>query len=560
MKTNKFFLGAFAFLTMGALASCSNDEPAPNSGGEQQGDRYMAVRIMNPAEVSGRGLANVDDENPANFENPLPGAEQTIKPENARFYFFDDKQQPFILTQTTANGTVEKRNMVTPINLETKTSNDGNDAATTGILILGTPDAPFIGKLPKYVVFAANLPKTTFDDMANKAMNMLPNFDISKPTNDENHYDWKTFAMSTSVYAKEFNWSGDENGKTWHKIMATEIKEENIKGSIEEAQKNPLNIYVERIAAKVRVKGLQTYPALDKDSKIETFSYTNDDGTVVKEILYVNLTGWQVYKAYMKALVFKNITPSSNYFPGWNDPDRHRCYWAETPSVEDTYFAYGQASIYNDAYFTKGNYDPNNAETNTYIYPNTSITPAPTSDTDRTTNATAIIVRGQVCTEKVVDGVKTYKPITLVRWLGSYYTINAFKDFVLSILEKDRPDLTGLTRDNIQLVSTGYNKYKTVAKVNETGSFDISNFNDIDYWKDGITSYHVNIQHATAADGSPIYGVVRNHIYENVISGVIGLGVPGDDHTNPVDETESYLACTINVLNWRLISKNVVLQ
>lgn len=570
MKTNKFFLGAFAFLTMGALASCSNDEPAPNSGGEQQGDRYMSIRIMNPAEVSGRALADTkpgDEPNTADFEQPASGAEKKI--ESIRFYFFADDTRPFILSQTKVNGTVEETNMVTPVSI-TPNIDNGGTVYTEGVLVLGKPAAPYVGQMPKYVMCAINMTDDEYKKLANVRMNNIVTLTTVKNTDDNDHYDWSTFKMSNSVYAQNMKY-GEEQTPSMHKVMASLITDENICKTVAEAKGNPVNIYVERIASKIRVRGLQTYQS----------HYSDDEGNIVNEYevvypseteggplvtkkmpLYVNLTGWQVFNAYMQAKIFKDIEPTGNYFPNWNDPDRHRSYWAITPTIDQLYLKSIDPNIYNPNHFALGNFDQSKPTENIfYTYPNT-VTPGssdnPKSPTDRNTKTTAIIVRGAVTT----DAAGT-DSIDIVEWSGSYYTLDAFKEYVFSVF-KGSQDITTATKDNVLLVQNtdNINKYHAVVKVNTQGDTDMSDrFNGISWWKKGATSFLVNIQHATAADGTtPIYGVVRNHIYDYNVTDVIGLGTPGNGKTDPTPENPSYLACTLTILNWRLISKDVVLQ
>lgn len=82
---------------------------------------------------------------------------------------------------------------------------------------------------------------------------------------------------------------------------------------------------------------------------------------------------------------------------------------------------------------------------------------------------------------------------------------------------------------------------------------------DIERWVDGQTSFYVNIKHANNGN-TPLYGVVRNHIYDYTFDNVIGLGLPGNTPENPVDETESYIAARLNVLNWKVVSNTVTLE
>lgn len=80
---------------------------------------------------------------------------------------------------------------------------------------------------------------------------------------------------------------------------------------------------------------------------------------------------------------------------------------------------------------------------------------------------------------------------------------------------------------------------------------------------DGMAYYYIPIQHlATDATKAGYYGIVRNHLYDVNVTGMKGFGTPvyNDDWkiipTVP-DETKTYLAAKINVLQWRVVSQNV---
>lgn len=459
--------------------------------------------------------------------------------------------------------------MVKPTTLSQTTSN-GEVKTITGVLVLGKPDKAFIGKTPTYVTCIANLENTTFESLANKSLRSLSEYPIEKTVID-GKFDWSTFVMSTSVYAIEAEFAGDATGKKLRKSMASLIKEDNLKTTTTEAEANPVNIYIERLAAKIRVNGLGTYPSLKSDGKtIESYpiikSVDAENGTISEPentTLAVELTGWQICNRYAKCNIYKNINSNADYFPNWNDPTRHRCYWAETPTdgqyYSTTYDIYDESG----AQFKFGNYNGSDLpeiDKVIYTYPLTGINPE--SMNDRKTNATAIVVKGYVRTETEVNGAKQYGDIDLVFWSGHYYTSDAFKNLVAYTYNQTlSTGGTKITKDNVHLVSDGKNKntYKVEIRVGELKP-TYNAFTDISYWNGGVTSFYINIQHAEDKDGNPIYGIVRNHIYDHTISAVIGLGLPGNDQVDPSKDKESYLSCAVNVINWRLISKDVVLQ
>lgn len=580
MKTNKFWLGALALLATGVMASCSNEEPAvnPDNGTEQVGDKYMAVRISMPTMMGTRAEGDEETGETNNstladgtnkvFEEAV-GNESAIDKANVRFYFYTSDFQPFTLVKTNVNGTVEETNMVTPQSLTIK-DQDGNVTYQEGILVLGTPSAPYIGKTPKYVACAINLTDAKFREIANKTMNDIENINIVKSPESDGTYKWNLFAMTSSTYADEVD-AGDGKGKTMRKVIAAEIKEGMLTSSVEAAEKNPVNIYVERLVSKVRVKGLDTYTSKAEDGSDATYDIIGTDGTKKGVTLKVELTGWQLRNRNMYAKLFKYINKNAtaeDYFSNWNDPNYHRCYWAETP-VDDSYLVNDEYDIYSADQFKLGNYDADDAtlaQNYSYTYPSTAWQPASSyvskgktiainPQINRDCNATAVVVKGVV--KLVNEDGSLSEGLDLVYWGGGYYTLAAFNDMVINAYNTKHE--SELPASAVKLVATGNNLMKATVVSGEINDNVEDRFVDISYWKNGVTSYYINIKHANKVNGDPLFGLVRNHIYENNISGVVGLGVPGNDPKNPEDETESYLACTINVLNWRVVSDNIVL-
>lgn len=98
-------------------------------------------------------------------------------------------------------------------------------------------------------------------------------------------------------------------------------------------------------------------------------------------------------------------------------------------------------------------------------------------------------------------------------------------------------------------------------------------------WNSGNTYYYFNVRHVAdpmidgklstdpeydleAAEKVPgYYGVVRNHIYNTVVTGITGLGTPVFNPNEiiipekPADEF-GYIAARINVLEWRIVNSN----
>lgn len=578
MKTNKFWLGAFVFLSMGMMASCSNEEPATSGGTtEQTGDKYMAVRISPVSENGTRTVTNQDDPLGAGFEQGV-GTENDISAENTRFYFFTDKYEPFLLSAGNVSGAVSPSNMVKPTSLSQYNQNGDKTSTINGVLVLGkAADQGYVGKTPTYVICAANLSDVEFTNLANKSMEDVYNVIISRETSNSG-----LFKMTSSTYLKE-NSSNTDGG--YDRVFASEITD-NVYENMDDAVKNPVEIYIERLAVKVRTTGLGILEAKQSSADGATNDYTfiDENGNSVTKNLSVDLTGWQLCNTTTSGYAFKHIATGINYFDGWNTPDYHRCHWAITPPAATLQIHDDSYDIYTDAQFTLGNYNADDATKNiAYTYPNTSYSgfvgnsdysesvEHPASLTDRTdnVNATAVVIRGVVGTVATDEsGNQKIEPLNMVRWAGSLYETNVFKAMIARQYDIENGNEVGTTTvDNVRFdtqIESGENKTdanKHVARIvvgNSSSTYP--RFNNIEEWKDGVTSFYLNIQHDSRTDGTPIYGVVRNHIYEHNVTGVVGLGVPGNERENPTDDEETFVACRLNVLTWGVVKNDVVLQ
>lgn len=108
--------------------------------------------------------------------------------------------------------------------------------------------------------------------------------------------------------------------------------------TIPEAEADPAKIYVERMVAKFTF-GLSEnknifYPSEKADMiKFKEFSSDGKPQDMVKK-WRVKVTGWNVNALETQSHLFKNITPSSNYFTAWNDAKNYRSYWSEDPHYD----------------------------------------------------------------------------------------------------------------------------------------------------------------------------------------------------------------------------------
>lgn len=541
MKNSKLFLGLAAALSMG-FASCSDDAQGnvPDNPAEG-GTKYMSVVIK-----------NVDDSRalPADtdFEDPAAGSQESvITKDNIRFYFFTDKGSPFIMSTVNVNGTVTKTNMVAPTAISQINNTNGAAATFNGVLVLGLPDTEnggYEGNTPAKVVAIVN-PRHTdgFDYYAQKTLNQLYQESVKL-----NNLDFDKFTMVSSSYVDKVNGVDTE-------IFWTDVTN-NIKDTQAAAEADPAQIFLERLAAKVRVKGLGDYTVKERDASgalvDKTFRIWENATAPTETKLTVTLDGWKLLNRATHTYGIKHIGNFIDDAPydDWNDAARHRSYWAYTAATGADDFYDGSFTFADINWL--GNFDNDNPTANIlYTYGNTAFARGEATDvtsaTDRTTKATGIIVKAFVKKEGATA------PIDLVKWGPEYYSLDYFKKVVISAWNNDRSST--LNADAVGLKYVANNLYIATVTVNGTEN-EYARFSDISYWNGGVTSYLANIKHYAAKNTTEkdLYGVVRNHIYEYEFNNVVGLGVPGTKPVNPEDPDQNYLAAVVNCLNWHIVS------
>lgn len=352
MKMNKFFMGILGVL---ALSACTSEEAIPDQkpGDSSDGEpRYMSVTIRNTSPMGTRATAT----NPGEQETVEGGKyeigyahENNIK--SLRFYFFDGDGNPIAIDLAGRSYfEVDKDDIV----------NDGNpdmdqtvEKVLNAVILINSNDKE-IGKKIKQMVAVANyksidskLRSKTTDDADTKNMSLRDLQDIvgeiieGQAAKDELNVAADAgngFVMTSSSY---YN-----NGA----VIATTISETDIKESREAALKNPVDIYVERVVAKVRVKAAWNTEKMGeiKDVTFEGATYKaiplqskRTDGTTApiytatngSEQLYVIFRNWNLWWTADKSYLFKKVDNWNDVVGDWwNSSTFKRSFWAENPA------------------------------------------------------------------------------------------------------------------------------------------------------------------------------------------------------------------------------------
>lgn len=595
MKKYLFF--ALALLGM---ASCAKDDLGngnkPNHNGEVE-ESYIAINLM---------AADSDTRAAEDTYGYDQGTADERVVNTAYFFFFDAQGNPFYVdttnTPATQPGTNTQKN-----HLSLSISEVGDPASKLpnvsdikkAVLILET----YKGVYPSQIVAVINWVPTadayTLEQLREALVGLR---DTGNGTNG--------FVMSNSVYM-------DGAGKI---VDAVPLTAANIKTDADKAKEAPVEIYVERIAAKVvltaggKVSGTTNIFDTQKDSS----PLDNNSATTSEIDVYVQLLGWELYNDNNTSNLLKNIDPTWDVTAlglTWNDIPYYRSYWADTESrTESDSFSWSYAtdkypteygfmvaeplSKNGDAYtYTDGTY--------TYCGENTGVS---TIDGEGKVTPydknTKVILKGQLM-KADGEAESGYSPLELARWYGTEYAgeealriavANSLRYTLFSSEDKTsfepiKPaDLMCVDGKNVgakayevgfQLSSTTDNgtnktwyKYDSENGYVQFGNPDTYADNAVktnEYlktvqpallYKTGQTYYIVDIEHL--GKKSAKYGVVRNHVYQIDINKIKGYGSPVYTGTGnivtpeyPVEDESSYVAAKINVLSWKVVKQTV---
>lgn len=587
MKQLKFYSMALAAMM---LAACSSsDEVAADGAQDGEGSTsYLAVNIQGVNAPGSRAGETFED------GDAYEGAINKV-----RFYFFKSDGTPYLLKDSQVNYIEQE------VVRDTKYDNsDKNiETKTEAVVVINgeTTVAP-------YSVVAVVNPETMGSELPSKALRLseltsasglIGSKFYSNVTGEDGTTKEGNFVMSNSVYVA--------TGST---ITETPVSGY-VASSAADAKNKPVEIYVERVAAKVSVDIDKTFKkegeseaawTLRTDGKWQIKVGSVSDGLPV----YAVVEGWGVADENGKAELMKHVPTSdvSDQILGitpWTSADYHRCYWSSSVSFDNNNSTVNHRFNEYKKAFGTSTYTLPNTPTYSEFQNNIFTTVGTTANTLAKAFVAAKLVYVENGTEKEAEICK-YKGI---QYLGvdnlkksvlddntAYYTLTTTTDN-----GSTTNTYTKLTADQITFsktapagaetegklkayqvvaqlasnVTTVYalgadGKYKevAVADVNKELASDACEIRT-----SGATYYYTPIRHlASSIDQLGYYGVVRNHSYKITLQDVKGFGTPvydPDSDTETIDpeipsDEDTYLAARINVLAWRVVSSKVNLD
>lgn len=594
MKKFTMLSSVLASALMLTVASCSSEDVA---GGDAQNGKgatsYLAVNIEN---VGSAPASRSYEQGGGTYDDGV-GAESTIN--KVRFYFFNGDGTPYLLVNKDATNEQSVNYLDQTVETDGGDHNNTAEIKTKAVLVLkGETKA-----IPASVIAVINPDVLESTTLHNNGIMTLSELRTSA-TGTKFHDETNVFVMSNSVYES----AGQDVCSTpvANKVFATS----------EAALKQPVDIYVERVNAKVNaridadyVRTNETEKAWSKNAEgkyqievgsIDVTTYeenTNATPTTDTYPVFAVVQGWQLADANGKAEVCKQINTS--WYAGelgispWTTSDYHRCFWSK--SVPINFGAQGGVNRPVNHAFKDITLSLSDAFSTTPVYtlPNTpdKVVTNPTTSVNTLTKlivAAKLVYKdgngnyntAQVCQYRgltllgedavkkhIAGGFKQYLKKTKTASGDVYNSIEAsditFKTVPGSSTVKDYEVVATLASTVGELyVKDGETTYKTVSK-------DVVNAElakeEAQVRTDGATYYYTPIKHLGEAGKLGEYGIVRNHSYQVTIQNIKGFGTPVYDPKKEIDpmipsDDDTYLAASIKVLSWRVVSSKVDLD
>ena len=547
MKRIKFLSLALAALALGACSS--SDDVAEGGGGNSTS--YVTVNIRTVSDLPGT-RAGEYDAGGGTYEDG-EGSESTISSVN--FYFFNADGSPYLMNN--GGGITNKVNSTSFTDAGSNQTQTIESMKTTLVLSgTGTPK-------PKYCIAIANDPLTISSTITLSELKMKY-ADLSQIAGS-------SFTMSNSVYKNSSN-----------AIVTEQDIEAAVKPTQAEAETDPVNIYIERVAAKVNTSISTAGTGWTESAGVYKI---NVGKTAGGNDVFAVVKGWGVADGKKYVWMTKNL--STDYtlnFTPWNSDENnfHRSFWA------NTYDGSGQAVV-------NSSWNQYTTAIGTAIYTNEN---TPTVAYDPATigfyngnQLSKVLVAAQL-----VDG--SGNPVELCTYRGvEYLSATGVMNQILTELQgKFRKNTGGGTADldasDLQFKTqkslgasapSGMKNYEVTVRLASTltlekydgASWVSATENDLNTQVDkafaqirtsGDAYYYIPISHlGTSENKLGAFGVVRNHSYKVTINDMKGFGTPvydPDEEITPTvpDDTKVYLAAKINVLSWRVVKSTVDLD
>ena len=570
MKIFKLFPLACAALMMSACSSDNDIEGGATKPGSDP--QYLAVNIVNVGTTPTRA---------GEYENGTTD-ESTIN--KVRFYFFNNDGTPYLIKAPGVTGVSGADNVnwleASP-NDDTETSGKPShvEKITQSVLVINGVQAA----APASIVAVVNPQTVDATVLNNNGVMRLSQLRSTAVGNKFYNKDASTgkvsdFVMSNSVYIN----AGED--------VCSSLVAGHLTTSEKTAMENPVDLYVERVVAKVTADVDKDAFKVGDGSNWETTKYgtTTAVGKYGDYDVYAVIEGWGLAEENGKAEVEKQVdkswTDGTLGIGTWNTYDYHRSFWER--SVAFTTGVDGNQPV-------NHKYEEFKAKIKDELYtlPNTPIEKVTNLNTN---NLTKLLV---AATLRYKDAENNWHNAEICRYNGmNFLGIDNLKKHVASTFSQyytstDATHYTQLSASDIDFKDpdatmvqyrvtptlaadqAGTKKFYTKTTTGSTPTFTEVPKSTVlaaieaakaEIRKGGKAYYYVPIKHLGNTGEVAEYGIVRNHFYKITSTGIKGFDTPVYKPELVIDPTvptydNTYLAARVQVLQWRVVNQNVSL-
>ena len=570
MKIFKFFPLACAALMMSACSSDNDIEGGATKPGSDP--QYLAVNIVNVGTTPTRA---------GEYEN---GTEEESKIKKVRFYFFNGDGSPYLIknpnvTEVTGGGNVNYLEATPGDDTTTPGSSANVEKITQTVLVInGEQNAA-----PAAIMAVVN-PETvepaTLKNGATMRLSELRSTAVGSKFYNKDVSTGKVsdFVMSNSVYIN----AGED--------VCSSLVAGHLTTSEKTAMENPVDLYVERVVAKVTADVDKDAFKVGDGSNWETTKYgtTTAVGKYGDYDVYAVIEGWGLAEENGKAEVEKQVdkswTDGTLGIGTWNTYDYHRSFWERSVAFNTGVDGNRPVNHKYEEFKAK-------MKDELYTLPNTPIEKVTNLNTN---NLTKLLV---AATLRYKDAENNWHNAEICRYNGmNFLGIDNLKKHVASTFSQyytstDNTHYTQLSGSDIDFkdpdaTMVQYRVTPTLAadpegvtkkyytknpgttsdftEVNKSTVLAAIEASKAEVRKDGKAYYFVPIKHLGKAGELGEYGVVRNHFYKITLTGIKGFGTPVYNPELVIDPTvptydNTYLAARVQVLQWRVVNQNVSL-
>ena len=593
MKKFTMFSSVLASALMLVVASCSSSDDITGGNGNAEGSTSYLVINLNS--VGNAPASRAYEQNGGKYDD---GEDLENQIKKVRFYFYNADGTAYKLQNVTNGG---DQNWIDRTITTTET---------------GDPSVTVSGKTQAVLVLSgesnvspASMLAVVNPDVGSSQLNGTMVSRWSKMRTEltgKTFHDESGFVMTNSTY--------EDGGKD----LCTTLLSGRTYSTKDEALANPVDVYVERINAKVKafidpdnanfvkvttdetVDGVNFNGKYKTKEKVGDLTVTNPDGSTEDISVFAYIEAWGVadendQSTYYKQIDVQNWTDATLGFDGtgtpWSSRDYHRCFWSKgvafggtDPVHNPTNHPFSEYKVnLGDALYTLPNTPTNYLGTTGKAYDDpmkSELTKFLVTARLAYDDGSGNILPAEICTYKGQKflGQENVKKV-IADEFGTYYKMKT-SDPVPTYEKIEPTDIEfSTTTDGGSLKLQDYQVVAKLKNITDLyrmsgGSYVPVNMADVknelqavpvEIHNGGRTYYYTPIKHLGKPKSIAEYGIVRNHSYQVELGSIKGFGTPvydPDKKIVPVVPSDdlTYLAARINVLSWRVVPSKVNLD